>query len=88
MKITDVTLMMFAWDDIPLTSYCAHSGRFAGSSALGLLRVTTDQGLERHVFLGSAMNPATSDGQALITHRKPVLLGKNPLDRERLNQQI
>jgi L-alanine-DL-glutamate epimerase-like enolase superfamily enzyme len=88
MKITDVTLTLFAWDNIPPTSYGAHSGRFAGSSALGLLRLMTDQGIEGHAFLGSAMNPATSDGQALITHLKPVLLGKNPLDRERLNQEI
>jgi L-alanine-DL-glutamate epimerase-like enolase superfamily enzyme len=88
MKITDVTLTLFAWDDIPPTTYGTHTGRFAGSSALGLLRLTTDQGLEGHAFLGSAMNPATSDGQALVTHLKPVLLGKNPLDRERLNQQL
>ncbi len=88
MKITDVTLTLFAWDNIPATTYGAHSGQFAGSSALGLLRLITDQGLEGHAFLGSAMNPATSDGQALITHLKPVLLGKDPLDRERLNQQI
>lgn len=88
MKIADVTLTLFAWDDIPATTYGAHSGRFAGSSSLGLLRLITDQGIEGHAFLGSAMNPATSDAQALITHLKPVLLGKNPLDRERLNQDI
>ena len=61
------------------TTYGAHSGQFAGSSALGLLRLITDQGLEGHAFLGSAMNPATTDGQGLITHLKPVLMGKNPL---------
>ena len=88
MKITDVTLTLFAWDNIPSTSYGSHSGRFAGSSALGLLRLVTDEGIEGHAFLGSAMNSATSDGQALITHLKPMLLGKNPLDREHLNQQI
>jgi L-alanine-DL-glutamate epimerase-like enolase superfamily enzyme len=88
MKIIDVTLTMFAWDDIPATTYGAHTGKFSGSSALGLLRVITDQGLEGHAFLGSAMNPATSDGQALITHLKPVLMGRDPLERERLNQDI
>jgi L-alanine-DL-glutamate epimerase-like enolase superfamily enzyme len=88
MKIIDVTLTLFAWEDIPPTTYGTHTGRFAGSSALGLLRVITDEGLEGHAFLGSAMNSAINDGQALISHLKPVLLGKNPLDRERLNQQI
>ena len=34
MKITDVTLTLFAWDDIPPTQYGEYS-RFAGSSALG-----------------------------------------------------
>jgi len=88
MKITDVTLTLFAWDDIPPTTYGAHSGQFAGTSSLALLRLSTDQGIEGHAFLGSAMNPATSDAQALITHLKPALIGKNPLDRERVNQDI
>jgi L-alanine-DL-glutamate epimerase-like enolase superfamily enzyme len=88
MKITDVTLTLFAWDDIPPTTYGAHSGQFAGTSSLALLRLSTDQGIEGHAFLGSAMNPATSDAQALITHLKPPLIGKNPLDRERVNQDI
>jgi len=88
MKITDVTLTLFAWDDIPATTYGAHSGRFGGSSQLGLLRIVADQGLEGHALLGSAMNPATTDGQGLITHLKPVLMGRDPLERERLNQDI
>ena len=88
MKITDVTLTLFAWDDIPPTTYGAHTGRFAGKSALGLLRIITDEGLEGHAFLGSAMNPATTDGQGLITHLKPGLIGKDPFQRELLNQEI
>src|SRR5215468_10375453 len=88
MKITDVTLTLFAWDNIPPTTYGTHTGKFAGSSALGLLRLVTDEGFEGHAFLGSAINSATTDAQGLITHLKPVLLGKDPLDRERLNQQI
>ena len=83
MKITDVTLTLFAWDDIPPTQYGGHS-RFAGSSALGLLRIATDEGVEGHAFLGSASNSATTDGQGLITHLKPVLMGRNPLHREAL----
>ena len=49
MKIVDVTLTLFAWDDIPATQYGFHS-KFAGSSALGLLRLVTDQGLEGHAI--------------------------------------
>ena len=58
MKIIDVSVTLFAWDDIPPTTYGAHS-RFSGSSALGLLRIITDEGLEGHAFLGSASNSAT-----------------------------
>ena len=78
MKITDVTLTLFAWDDIPPTQYGQHS-RFAGSSALGLLRIATDEGVEGCAFLGSASNSATTDGQGLITHLKPVLMGRDPM---------
>ncbi len=83
MKITDVSLTLFAWNDIPPTQYGQHS-KFAGSSSLGLLRLATDEGVEGHAFLGSASNPATTDGQGPITHLKPVLMGRNPIHREAL----
>jgi L-alanine-DL-glutamate epimerase-like enolase superfamily enzyme len=85
MRITDVALTLFAWEDIPPTIYGSHTGRFSGRSALGLLRIATDDGVEGHAFLGSAMNPATNDAQALINHLKPVLMGRDPLEREALN---
>ena len=81
MKIIDVTLTLFAWDDIPATQYGFHS-KFAGSSALGLLRLVTDEGLEGHAFLGSAANAATTDGQGLISHLKPMVMGRDPMMRE------
>ena len=43
MKITDVSLTLFAWDDIPATQYGLHS-KFSGSSALGLLRLVPTTG--------------------------------------------
>ena len=88
MRITDVTLTLFAWEDIPPTIYGSHTGRFSGRSALGLLRIATDDGVEGHAFLGSAMNPATNDAQALINHLKPVLMGRDPLEREALNADL
>jgi L-alanine-DL-glutamate epimerase-like enolase superfamily enzyme len=88
MKITDVTLTLFAWNDIPATSYGRHTGRFSGSSDLGLLTLRTDDGLEGHAFLGSAMRPASMDGQSLIRYLKPLVLGQDPLERERLWQSL
>ena len=84
MKITDVTLTLFAWPGIPSTTYGRHTGRFGGDGQLGLLTLATDAGVEGHAFLGSAMRGAHLDGASLIEVLKPVVLGQDPLDRERL----
>lgn len=88
MKITDVTLTLFKWEGIPKTSYNQHTGVFAGASQLGLLRVMTDAGVEGHAFLGSSMYSAELDGLGLIRNLKPLIMGENPLDRERLYERI
>ena len=88
MKITDVTLTLFAWDEIPATSYGAHSGKFSGRSQLGLLAISTDQGITGNAYLGSAFHPADLDGPGLIRYLKPLIMGQDPLDRERLNQAL
>lgn len=85
MKITDLSLTLFTWDGIPATSYGSHTGKFSGESRLGLLAIRTDQGITGHAFLGSAFFPADSDGGSLIRVLKPVLMGQNPMERERLN---
>lgn len=88
MKITDVTLTLFAWDNIPATSYGAHTGRFSGDSKLGLLTLVTDDGITGHAFLGSAFYAADMDGASLVRYLKPLLVGQNPLDRERLHKAM
>lgn len=88
MKITDVQLTLFAWDDIPATQYGRHTGKFGGKSQLGLLTVTTDQGVQGHAFLGSAMRSAHHDAPSLIQYLKPIVLGQDPLQRERLYQAL
>ena len=88
MKITDVTLTLFAWTDIPATTYGRHTGRFSGKSQLGLLTVRTDEGVEGHAFLGSAQRGAHLDGESLIQFLKPVVMDQNPLERERLYQGL
>ena len=88
MKITDVRLTLFAWNDIPATRYGRHTGKFGGSSQLGLLTIATDEGVEGHAFLGSAMRGAHLDGASLIQYLKPVVLGQDPLERERLYQAM
>jgi len=88
MKITDVRLTLFGWNDIPATQYGRHTGTFGGSSQLGLLEIATDGGVRGHAFLGSAMRGAHLDGHSLVQYLKPLVLGQDPLARERLYQAM
>src|SRR5260221_10691423 len=88
MKITDITLTLFAWDSIPSTTYGHHTARPTGKSDLGLLRIATDEGIEGHAFLGTSSNPASLGGPGVIRFLKPVVMGQDPLDRERLNKLL
>jgi L-alanine-DL-glutamate epimerase-like enolase superfamily enzyme len=83
MKIIDVTATLFSWDNIPPAVY---SERAAPNlrSELALITVTTDQGVEGHAFLGASFRSAYLDVASLMRTLKPVLLGQNPLERERL----
>lgn len=73
MRITNVILELFHWQEI---------------SQLGLLRVVTDQGIEGHAFLGAPRGSAEVDGPSLIRTLKPILMGQDPLDRERLYREM
>jgi len=88
MKITDVTLTLFAWENIPATLYGHHTGQFSGRSELGLLTLQTDEGPAGHAFLGSAQRGAGNDAASLIRYLKPIVLGQDPLERERLYQAL
>ncbi len=88
MKIDEVSLTIFTWPGIPATRYTSGSQTAGGASSLGLLRVHTDAGLEGHAFLGTATNPAAMDGPQLIRSLKPMLMGADPLQRERLHQAM
>ena len=88
MKISDVTLTLFGWSDIPATQYGRHTGTFSGKSELGLLALRTDDGVVGHAFLGSAMRGARFDAESLIHYLKPVVMGQDPLERERLWQAL
>ena len=88
MKITDVSVTLFSWDGIPPTRYAAHTGRFSGSSRLGLVSVATDEGVEGHAFLGSASYAADLDAGGVVAKLKPQVLGCNPLERERLYERL
>ena len=88
MKIDDVTLTLFTWDDIPSTLYGGHTGEFKGQSHLGLVTIKTSEGIEGHAFLGSASRSAENDAGSLIRHLKPLIMGHDPLEREYLWRKL
>ena len=88
MKITDVSLTLFSWDDIPPTVYGRHSVEPQGSSELGLLALETDEGIVGHSFLGSSSRSAQFDAETLLTYLKPLVDGQDPLNRELLYQRL
>lgn len=88
MKISDVHLTLFSWDNLPKVKYGEHNPRIPGSSQLGLLTISTDRGVEGHSFLGSSFRGAQLDAVQLIEVLKPTVMGQNPLDRERLYRDM
>ena len=83
MKITDVTLTLFAWEGIPAVKYGPGNARISGKSQLGLLAIETDAGLVGHSFLGASMRGGHLEAASLIEFLKPLLIGEEALDHER-----
>ena len=88
MRIDAVEVTLFEWDNIPPTRYSQGAQITSGKSSLGLVRISTDAGLEGHSFLGSAYYPADMDAGALIRFLKPVLMGRDPRAREDLHADM
>lgn len=85
MRITDVSVTLWAWNDIPPTRYTtAVASSASRTTHLGLLRIATDDGPDGHAFIGSAMGPADRDAAFVIGSLKPLLMGEDPLARERI----
>ncbi len=88
MKITDVTLTLFRWEGVPPVSYGSDIGMPGGTALLGLLAITTDEGHVGHAFHGTSYRGADIDAKPLIDNFRPLLIGQNPLERERINQRL
>ncbi len=87
MRISDITVTMWEWKDIPATRYTKTvTSTKSRSSQMGLLRIKTDEGIEGHAFLGSSFGSAAQDGPFVVNSLKPALVGQDPLDRERIWQ--
>ncbi|MBL0420876.1 mandelate racemase [Ramlibacter sp. AW1] len=88
MKITDVTVTVFTWDGLVPLRYSAHVRSSGDSCQLALLQVHTDEGPVGRSFIGSPVAPAEFDVQRLVDILKPIVMGQNPLERERLFRRM
>lgn len=89
MKITDVSVTMWEWKDIPPTRY-THTVASAENrrTQMGLLKISTDDGVDGYAFIGSALASAERDAPYIIEALKPMLIGEDPLARERIWQKM
>lgn len=89
MRITDVSVTVWEWKDIPPTRYTRTvASSSTRSTQMGLLRIRTDDGLEGNGFLGSALGSAREDAPFVISAVKPMLMGEDALARERIWQNL
>ncbi len=87
MKITDLTVTMFE-RTIPKASYGRHTLPGSGKLSMGLVTVSTDAGVQGHAFLGSPVRTAELDAASLIIALKPVVVGRDPLQREAIYKDM
>ena len=90
MRITDVTVTLWTWDNIPPAGYVARAiaSSWNRCTQMGLVRIVTDEEVDGYAFLGSAVRSAEHDAVSLIEHFKPMLLGEDAFARERLWQTM
>jgi L-alanine-DL-glutamate epimerase-like enolase superfamily enzyme len=85
MKITDVSVTLWEWKDIPPTRYNKTIvSSELGSTQMGLIKISTDDGVDGYGFLGSALLSAEPGAPFIIDKLKPILMGEDPLARERI----
>ncbi len=87
-RITDVSLTLFRWTGLPPVTYTRNSTSGSGDCNLGLVTISTDAGIDGHAFLGSSFRPADIDARGFIDNLKPLVMGANPFDRDRLHADL
>jgi L-alanine-DL-glutamate epimerase-like enolase superfamily enzyme len=83
MRISDVRITVFAWEAGPRTRLPG-AGAHPTSGDLGLVEISTDEGVTGLSFLGTLDHPASIDAPALLRWLKPILVGADAFEREAL----
>jgi L-alanine-DL-glutamate epimerase-like enolase superfamily enzyme len=87
MKITQVSITLFKWPNLAASAYHGPVVQNRDSD-LGLLRIETDSGFVGEAFLGSSNKPASMDAHTLTRWLTPILVGEDPLNREKIHAQM
>ena len=89
MRIEDVSVTLWEWRDIPATRYTTTvTSSSTHSTQMGLVHIVADDGSDGFAFLGSALGSGAGDSDTLVKRIKPMLIGEDPLARERLWQNM
>jgi len=78
MKITDLTITLHNWE-VPMIRYSGPVFR-GGNKEVGVVTITTDEGVEGHSFLGTSTQGAEEFAGEVLQRLKPVVVGRDPLD--------
>ena len=84
MRVTDIKVTSFTQPMVPI-----HRKRFKGEQEIVLVRVITDGGLEGYAMArtyGGTTGHIISE--SIVTTLKPRVVGQDPLNRERVWQEI
>ena len=76
-NITDLSVIMVNWASGP---WATATASFGGTRQLGVVTISTDEGVEGHAFLGSSRQGADAYVGPLMEFIKPAIIGRNPLD--------
>ena len=76
MEITNVKLDMFNWESAPWKTGVGTP--FGGTKQLGVVTVSTDEGVSGNAFLGSSRMGADHFVLGLMEFIKPLIMGRNP----------
>lgn len=85
MKVTDLSLTLFKWKS---PGWRTGQHVFGGEVNLGIVTISTDEGLEGHSFLGSSRQGADEFAIPLMRVLKPLVIGRNPLDTGAIWEQM
>ncbi|MBV9582803.1 MAG: mandelate racemase [Chloroflexi bacterium] len=77
MRITDLSITLHRWE-VPATTYRDSFG--GGSTVVGVVTISTSDGVQGHSFLGSASAGAEQFAAEIQSRLTPLIIGRNPLD--------